>query len=457
MKQDTRQGSKQSASSQEGATRAEARASVSSSARTASQAARTSSRITARASAKRAAKKLRRISLALFSVLVLALVGIVIYLTIPAPSQEVRASTSFDESINARIIDTPQPEVDPVIRVSFAAVGDNLIHSQLYNSGRNADGTLNYDHLYARIAPYIQAVDVAFANQETVCGGVELGLSGYPSFNSPLEILDALYKAGFDWINTASNHIMDRGERGILNQLNRISTLPGMVQTGSYASQSDADTPTVIEVNGLRIGLASYTYGLNGYVLPAGKEYLVNLIDTDKIARDYAKLKEVSDVQVVNMHWGDEYWNTPNQEQKNLAQFLANLGYSVVIGEHPHVIQPTTMLTGSGGNQTLVIYSLGNFISSQDEAARMLGEMACWTLCYDSETGMVSFEDVKIWPLVTHYLSDMTVYETYTLVDYTNELADIHAMKYRGLTREFLVNLAREVFGDEFTVIYEKP
>jgi poly-gamma-glutamate synthesis protein (capsule biosynthesis protein) len=339
-------------------------------------------------------------------------------------------------------------------RVSFAAAGDNLIHSSVYDYGRQPDGTYRFDMLYRHLVPYLESADIAFINQETVCGGTELGLADYPCFNSPHEILDAVAGAGFDWINTASNHSMDVGEQGILSQIEHLKTLPGLVQTGTGASWNDAGIPRVVESGGVRIGLASYTYGLNGFALPAGKEYLVCLIDRDRIAEDYARLAAVSDVQVVNMHWGQEYQHVPTAEQEELAQFLADLGFDVVVGEHPHVVEPVVMLTGAAGNQTLVMYSLGNLISAQDAPARMLGALVCWTLCYDPATGEVGFENIEILPTVTHFVSGWTGFEAYVLKDYPDDLAAQHLLRGSGLSRDYLVALSTDVFGDEFSLVY---
>jgi len=308
--------------------------------------------------------------------------------------------------------------------------------------------------MYAPMRQYFEEVDVAFINQETICGGVELGLADYPCFNSPHEILDAVYAAGFNWINTANNHSMDARSTGIYSQLNHVASLPGLVQTGTHASWDDFNTPTVIEVNGLRIGLASYTYGLNGFSLPYGEEYLVSLMEAEQIASDFEKLNAVSDVQIVCMHWGSEYQYYPNDEQIWYAQFLADLGVDVVVGGHPHVVQPTTMMTGAGGNETLVIYSLGNFISAQDEVPRMLGEMARWTICYDPVTEIVSFEDIEIWPTVTHFVSGWTGFVAYALKDYSDDMASGHIFRYKGLTRDALISLSLDVFGNEFKVVY---
>ncbi|MDR1185831.1 MAG: CapA family protein, partial [Coriobacteriales bacterium] len=338
--------------------------------------------------------------------------------------------------------------------VSFIAVGDNLIHSSIYKSHATGDGGYSFDDMYDSVAATVQEADVAYLNQETVCGGTELGLADYPCFNSPFEVLDAVQAAGFDWINTASNHSFDVGEAGILSQLAHLDTLPGLTETGTHRSWDDAQQPTVIEANGVSIGLLSYTYGLNGFVLPEGGEYLVDLIDTPRIAQDVERLVQLSDVQIVSMHWGDEYSHVPSDEQVELAYFLSDLGVDIVIGAHPHVIQPTTMITGGQGNQTLVIYSLGNFISAQDEPERMLGEMASWTVRLDSADGSLSFEDIEIRPTVTQILPDWHGYKAYLLRDYTDDLAKEHMLVSKGLSRDYLVTLALDVFGDEFPVAY---
>jgi poly-gamma-glutamate synthesis protein (capsule biosynthesis protein) len=344
------------------------------------------------------------------------------------------------------------PPSEP-LRASFVAVGDNLIHGSIYRTHATGDGGYSFDDIYAPVKEAIEAADVAYINQETVCGGTELGLADYPCFNSPHQILDALSNAGFDWLNTASNHSMDVGEAGILSQLAYLETLPNLTETGTHAS-AEAAAPTIIEAGGIRVGLASYTYGLNGFILPEGKDYLVNLIDWDGIARDIGALAQASDVQIVSMHWGAEYRHTPTDEQVALAQYLSDLGVDVVIGAHPHVVEPTTMITGEQGNRTLVIYSLGNFLSAQDEPPRMLGEMASWTITYNPHSGEVGIENVEILPTVTHIYAGYSGFEIYLLRDYTDALASQHLLAHQGLTRDYLVGLANDVFGGEFPVIY---
>jgi poly-gamma-glutamate synthesis protein (capsule biosynthesis protein) len=363
--------------------------------------------------------------------------------------------TSFDA---ANLSDRLAPGIDPLTgektepaRVTFAAVGDNLIHGAVYQAAATGGG-YDFTGMYAPVKPYIEDVDIAYINFETICAGEEFGLMSYPMFNGPTEVLDGVAGAGFDWISTASNHSMDVGEEGLLSQLAKIRTLP-LIETGTHDSQADADTPRTLERNGVTFGFASYTYGLNGLVEPEGKDWLVDDIDYDLMAAQIARLKQVSDVQIVSMHAGSEYIYEPNEQQLQVAQFLADQGVSVVVGTHPHVINPTTMLTGTGGNKTLCIYSLGNFLSAQDDPPRMLGEMARWTISYDRFTNTVGIEDVELWPTVTHITPGYGGFACYALKDYTDAMGASHELSSVGLSREQLCTLARDVLGDEFPVV----
>jgi len=344
-------------------------------------------------------------------------------------------------------------QVDPVCRVTFAAVGDNLIHDTVYKRAATADG-YDFRRYYNGTKDEIAKADVAYVNFETIAAGVEVGgLSGYPMFNGPTEIIDAIYETGFDWISTASNHSLDRGEAGVRAELEYIKKFPDLVQTGMAASQEEADTPTVVDVNGVRIGLETFTYGLNGLVVPAGKDYMVNIIDDDLIRTKVEKLNAVSDVQIVSMHWGVEYATYQNAEQERLAKLLADLGVDVVVGEHPHVIQPVEWVDGLNGQKTLVIYSLGNYLSSQDEPMRMLGLMAKWQVDFNTEDKSVSVSEIELWPTVTFITKGFGDFNTMFLKDYTNEIALQHTLP--GATRAYYLQQSKEILGDEFKVVIE--
>ena len=165
----------------------------------------------------------------------------------------------------------------------------------------------------------------------------------------------------------------------------------------------------------------------------------------------------MSDVQIVSMHWGEEYQFTPNEEQTQLAQLLSDAGVDVIVGGHPHVIQPMDYLTGKSGNQTLVMYSLGNFISSQAENDRMLGGMGRWTIDYDKKKKDVKIEEVEFWPTITYIGDNYQTYKTYALKDYTNELANqhmIHVNQGQDLSREYFIQRTNEIMNDKIKIVY---
>lgn len=354
-----------------------------------------------------------------------------------------------------------QPEEEKVIiekdrEVSFLAAGDNLIHGLIYYSGDQGDGSYSFDRMYERVSDEISSADIAYLNQETICGGTQLGLQSYPTFNSPYEILDSVAAVGFDWISTSSNHSMDVGEEGILSQLSHLEELPQLIQTGTNASADEAKEYKVIEKNGVKIGLLSYTYGLNGFALPDGKEYLVNLIDEDRIREDMKALNQISDVQVVSMHWGVEYQFEENEEQRALAQLLSDEGADVIIGTHPHVLQPMEVLKGEEGNETLVMYSLGNFVSAQDVNSRMLGGMAKWTLVYHPSDKSVSFKNICFEPTVMYFDPSGTDVQVYPLSEYTDDTGASHYLSAYGqdMSKQYFIDLVKEIMGNTVELVY---
>lgn len=347
---------------------------------------------------------------------------------------------------------------DDIAEVSFSAVGDNLIHNSIYMYNAIGNDKYNFNDIYEHTIYLTQDADISYINQETICGGVELGLSSYPSFNGPVEVLDGVNSAGFNWIAASSNHTMDAGEQGIINQINNVkNNYSDTIITGSHRSQEEADQSQVIEKNGVRVGVLGYTYGLNGYVKPEGKDYLVDVIDKEKMKADLTKLDKVSDIIVVSMHWGDEYSFTVNDELRDLSQYLSDLGVDVIIGEHPHVIQPMDYVFGKDGNKTLVIYSLGNFLSAQDEADRMLGGMARFKIQYNKSNKEVEIKDVKFLPTITYIRGNMEFYRTYALKDYTNDIANTHMLNTnygQDVSREYYINKVNEVMNDQVEIVY---
>jgi hypothetical protein len=253
-------------------------------------------------------------------------------------------------------------------RFSFVAVGDALIHQGVYNAARVEDGAFDFRPMLRLVRDRIARHDLAFYNQETILGGVELGLSTYPCFNSPREVGDAFIDAGFNLVSLANNHALDRSEKAVLRSLEYWSGKRNVLTAGSYSSQTDRDEMPTVEVNGITCAFLAYTTLTNGLRPPEGKAYYVNVYDPEKVRMDVEKARAVADVIIVSMHWGSEYVFTPTKAQTDIAERLAELGVHIVVGHHPHVVQPVTMV-----GDTLVIYSLGNFLSAQKELFKLVG------------------------------------------------------------------------------------
>ncbi|TWT05296.1 CapA family protein [Planococcus sp. CPCC 101016] len=254
---------------------------------------------------------------------------------------------------------------------SVSAVGDILIHDRVYRDAQVSTG-YDFDPMLKNVMPFLESADITIANSESLIGGSEIGLSSYPNFNSPYEVGDALKNAGVDVVSLANNHTLDRGLIAVENAIrywNRIE----MVHTGSYLSAEDRAEVTLMTRNGITFSFLSYTYGTNGIQTPAGKDYLVNRIDPLLIQQDLKRAKELSDVVVLSLHFGEEYKKMPNAEQIELARFSAENGADIILGHHPHVLQPPEWIETADGRKAFVIYSLGNFLSGQNELDRQIG------------------------------------------------------------------------------------
>lgn len=257
---------------------------------------------------------------------------------------------------------------------TIGAIGDLLIHDWIYEDAKKENG-YDFKPMFEHVKPYLQQPDLLLANQETVLGGVEIGLSSYPSFNSPTEVGDALIDSGVDIVSTANNHTLDRGEQAILNAINYYNRV-GLPYVGHFANEEDKNTIRVLESNGISFAFLAYTYGTNGIPVPEGKEYLVNLIDVEAMKKEISRAKEQADVIVMSMHWGNEYERFPSDEQKYLANVLAESGADIIFGHHPHVLQPIDWIETSDGRKVFVVYSLGNFLSGQMWDYKDIGGLA---------------------------------------------------------------------------------
>ena len=364
------------------------------------------------------------------------------------------AASDFESAVSEEVLISEEvvfvePEVDLLM------VGDILLHDNVQNSGKLSDGTYNYDHLFANVIDDIQAADVAIANQEVILGGRELGLSGYPRFNGAYEVGDALVKAGFDVILHATNHTMDKEKEGLINCMNFWeTTYPEVAVLGVFDSKEAYDNEIyVYEEDGLKIAILNYTYGTNGLPLPSDMPYAVALLEEEKVIADLKKAEEIADFTVVCPHWGTEYQHEQSEEQEAWAKLFMEYGADLVIGAHPHYIQPVEMMTGADGKEMLVYYSLGNFINSTSDsgrgtADRMIGGMAKVTIA-KTEEGQAYIKKYGVEPLVTQLLYGPQEITTYKLSDYTEELALTNQIieKDDRFNMTYCHNLTEEIFG----------
>jgi poly-gamma-glutamate capsule biosynthesis protein CapA/YwtB (metallophosphatase superfamily) len=285
-----------------------------------------------------------------------------------------KTTTNYVQQMPESDVNYPQNQPKSVTTsATILAVGDVLIHSTVYNAAKTPNG-YDFKPMFKLVKPLISEADIAVANSESMIGGAKMGLSTYPAFNSPYEVGDALKDAGFDVVTMANNHTLDRGETAIANAIHYWDKI-GMVHTGSFLNTQANDKIVTVEKNGIVFSFLAYTYGTNGIPTPTGKDYLVNRIDLPLMKQDIERAKAVSDVVVVSLHFGTEYQRYPNEGQKKLVKELAGLGVDIILGSHPHVLQPFGLIEGMGGHQTFVIYSLGNFISGQIETYRQIGGM----------------------------------------------------------------------------------
>jgi poly-gamma-glutamate capsule biosynthesis protein CapA/YwtB (metallophosphatase superfamily) len=309
---------------------------------------------------------------------------------------------------------------------SLVAVGDVLIHSSVYRDALLQDGSYDFKPMFARVKKYISSADIAIANQETMIGGAQIGLSDYPLFNSPFEIGDALKDTGFNMVTIANNHTLDTyyktNGQSIKNALNHWDKI-GMLYTGSFKSPADRDSIRTLTTNDITFSVLSYSYGTNGLPVPENKDYLINLIDLDSIRHDVIKAKEVSDVIVASIHWGNEYEQKPNNSQIELAQTLSEMGVDIIVGHHPHVLQPFEWLENADGHKTLVMYSLGNFISAQDRLPRLIGGIGGVEVIKTVEGGKVAIELIKPSLLLTYgYYKNWRNYEVIPMTQLDDSL-----------------------------------
>lgn len=272
------------------------------------------------------------------------------------------------------IFSIPEPDQAVVMAdaatINLVATGDILMHNTVIASGLQSGG-YNFDHLYAPIKHLLTAGDYASVNLECALAGPSSGYTGYPLFNSPDAIAPALKNAGFDLVVTANNHILDRGYQGALRTMDTLRQA-GLDTTGTFKTQPERDNYLIKDLRGIKVGYLAYSYSTNGIPVPADKPYFYNFLDKEQIIQDITALRPQVDLVVLILHWGVEYSPYPTASQRQMAHELFEKGADVILGSHPHVIQPMEVMEVNGQDK-FVIYSMGNSMGNQNGVERNSG------------------------------------------------------------------------------------
>ncbi|XVK01918.1 CapA family protein [Staphylococcus lugdunensis] len=285
---------------------------------------------------------------------------------------------------------------------SVVAVGDNLIHPVVYNDAKVGSNKYDFKPMYKHVKSNIQQADFAYVNQESPIGGDDKPYSGFKQFNTPSDVTKAIVDSGFNIINGANNHSLDQGDSGVTNHINAWKPYRhDVLFSGVFKSQKESEAVHTITRNGITVSLLCYTYGTNGQI--SQYPYTVKTFDEATIKKDVRKAKEHSDAVIVSAHWGNENHTMPNEKQQKYAQLFADEGVDVVLGMHPHVIQPVKWVKGKNQHQTLVAYSLGNFLNGQytsTEWNQLLGRL---NFNLEKTSKGVTVNNVKWRSMVNHY------------------------------------------------------
>ena len=330
---------------------------------------------------------------------------------------------------------------DQIYKLKLLATGDGLIHSVIFRNYYK-NGVYDFTDAVKYVKDIVKDYDIAYYNQETPAGDDSITYSGYPMFYTPSAYVDAMRDAGFNTISLASNHSLDKGEKGILNTVKYFKTT-NTLYSGMNDSEEMRNNFIIKEKNNITYTMLSYTTITNGLQVPSGKSYLLNLYDKEQVKKDIEAVRDKVDVLIVAMHWGIEYINMPNEEEKEIAEYLSSLGVDIVIGNHPHILQPITKI-----GDTIVMYSLGNFISNQyggtnGDWNKLIGFMATLditkTVTKDDEVKM-TFDNIGGELIFTKYTGNpitTAVHTDHTVIPFSKMTDDTYLKDYERLYEKY--------------------
>lgn len=303
------------------------------------------------------------------------------YMIISAPSKN-------DVPVNA-----------PSTIINLTATGDILMHNTVIASGKKGV-SYNYDHLFAPVKHLIAQGDISSVNLECALAGPSTGYTGYPLFNSPDSIADALKMSEFDLVVTANNHILDRGYQGALRTMDTLRKA-GLDTVGTYKTQEESQKFLIKDIRGVKVGYLAYSYSTNGIPVPADKPYFYNFLDREKIIKDITALRPQVDLMVLILHWGVEYSPFPTAQQRKLATEFFEKGADVILGSHPHVIQPMEIMRINDKDK-FIIYSMGNSMGNQNGLERNSGVILNLQFTKNQQHDSTTLTGVSYTPIYIH-------------------------------------------------------
>ena len=310
------------------------------------------------------------------------------------------------------------------ITINMSVIGDIMCHNSQYIDAFSGS-TYDFSYVFSDIKHYIDNADIAIGNLETTFAGAARGYSNYPTFNTPEQLAQNLKDFGIDVVSTANNHCMDTGYKGLVSTLDYLDSA-GISHTGTSRTQEEQNTVLIKDINGFKIAFLSFTYGTNGIPVSSERAYSVNLISDELILNQLQLAKAQNpDLICVSMHWGIEYQNTQNKEQERLADLLFQNGTDIILGSHPHVLQPmekrTITLEDGSTKDGFVIYSLGNFMSGQTKERTRNSIILNIELTKNGETDKISIGNISYVPIYMYKNTSKTT-QKYLVLDIENAI-----------------------------------
>ena len=371
----------------------------------------------------------------------------------PAPAAPVAAQDA-QQSSGQEGSDEAVPEgsdisvVIPTHTVSLMALGDNLVHNCIYWSAEQIGGGYDFSPYFEKISETCAQYDLACINQETIYVADPSYVSSYPVFGTPVQMADALAGAGFDVVTHATNHCFDKGDTGLKDTITYwTENHPEVTYLGIHDSEQDAKQIRIVESNGIKIAMLNFTYGLNsGFSV---QDWQVDRFTTyADVETKIAAAKEQSDFVVVFAHWGEDGNPEVTTYQRTWAKIMADAGAGLIIGSHPHLLQPMEKITAKDDRIVPVFWSLGNFLSHQETPEEMLGGMADVEITKDATGSYVTRAELK--PTITVIFRAETGewydYCPMLLEDYTEEIAARH--RWEACTVDHMQELYKKAIGE---------